>query len=218
MNRLNKLATAFLTVTLIGSSLSGLALAHDGKAGRGGDQLSGKNMHHMGPKGMKGGKACPNPMSGHGMKGGIHQSKYMTLLVNAYSPETKADWDAYLKADNELNAQEQAFMKSLTKPLKRNALPKPDQATTDAHKAAHDAHRTAMIALSDAIGADKAADIATALKSLLAANKQMLVLRSQQFEALKKAIAAQTTTTTPSAAPTTTSLKYKGLPSFLQEL
>lgn len=199
-----KIATAVLAIAMVGTSLSGAAFAHGGK-GKGGP---------MGP-GMMSGQDCKGQMGGGkgghrgmGMKGGIHQSKYMSLLVKAYAPDIKADWDTYLKAESELMTQEKAFHDSLRGTGKRFKPPVPDQATMDAHKSAHEAVRAAQKALTNAITEDKDADIATALKSLLTANKQMLVIRAQHLEAMKKAAAAAPSAT---AAPSTSS--YKNSPS-----
>ncbi len=165
---------------------------HGGRGGHGG------HGGHGGPGGQEmmdgkfdGGRGDHGGMIGiGGPGGGVHQQKYLQLLVNAYAPELKTDADALIKAEKEFKTQMDALRTSGARP-DPSKLTQPDQTTIDAEKAAHDK-------LTTAITADKTSDIAAALKDVIAAEKQELVLKVKH---LKEMQAAQATTPTPTTSP-----------------
>lgn len=187
MKNMKRLIAATAIISVIGASFGGFAMAHGGKGGQGGKMMKGQSAYEQGMRGGKGhGGKGP-----HGGKGGvpggiINQQKYFSLLVNTYAADTKADWDAYLKAEKELQTQMDALRSSGTM-IDRTKLPQRDQATIDASKAAHDALKAANTALTTAIEKDDAAAIKTALKDLLAAKKQELVVHAKHLAAMKAA-------------------------------
>lgn len=198
MQQFRKICITLALVSMIGSAVSGLALAHDSK-GKGKDAERGKGKAYgqmIAPKH----KPSDDHQDDHFEKKGSGESRKIedkndhdddldiSALVTKYAPEMAADWAALKSAKDEL--------KKLADDLKRQykgiKIPKltKDDATKAAHEAVEQAEEEAEEALEAALEANNAEAVKSALVKWYAAEKAELALKTAAFEALKKALAA----------------------------